>query len=263
MPTCPPREASSKAREAARHRRIAELELDNAALHDCLRKRPRLPERPAVLRPEQDRHTLFELAACPGTSPSARDTCCGTCARECSGADRYPCRCWRSVILVVRSACARNAVTVPTGTTAVTRDAFVDRGWRRSAGHGRRDCGGDVRQGGLQRMQVLERDLPPNLTDIGEWAISGCTSLGEVCRPPSPRLEGAPFTNARPRDHAATQTHRDWRERLLRVHVLERDLPPTLTETGKYACCGCTSLREVCHPTSPRLESMPSPNARP
>ena len=48
-------------------------------------------------------------------------------------------------------------------------------------------------------MSLSETTLPLTLTEIGGQAFYGCTSLSETrCRPPSPRLETASSTGARP-----------------------------------------------------------------
>ena len=120
------------------------------------------------------------------------------------------------------------------------------RPWARSAAHPHRDW-----RERLLRMHVLEITLPPKPTEIGGSAFSGCTSLSEICRPPSPRQESTPAAGVRPCARSATQPHRDWRACLLRMLVLERDLPPGAVDIGHDAFAHCPGTPQ--RPLAPLL----------
>ena len=219
--------ASGMAREAAKDRRIAELEANNAHLSPepiALRKRPRLPE-------GGRRRSSMRTSSLSGRSGCASET----------------------------GQRVRADLQAPTP-RPVPRDLPPDPGFSgRLRSPFRWAPSGSP---GTPSRVLSQVALPITVTVIedgvedgahgGEGAFSGLHVL--TC------------------DHAAPQLHQDRIQRLLPVHVLERDhaaahrinigenafsgcvsltvitLPPTLTEIGRHAFSKCTSLSEITLP---------------
>ena len=196
------RVAALEATVASQGRRIAELEAENATL----RKRPRLPTPPAALkqlvgvlgRHEPDlRDMLFDLVCMP----------------------RYLARCAAELPADPAGVLGTFAVTVPTGTTAIARDAFTKcKGLAQvtlPATVTEIKAGGYIAADAEERgafsgcLSLREVTLPDNLTEIGASAFQQCTSLVEIT------------------------------------------LPPNLTEIGDFAFAQCTSLGVITLPAGP------------
>ena len=182
--------AELEATVANQGRRIAELEAENATL----RKRPRLPTPPAALkqlvgvlgRHEPDlRDMLFDLVCMP----------------------RYLARCAAELPADPAGVLGTFAVTVPTGTTAIARDAFTKceglaqvtlpalvvvieaGGWvdvDEDDIEEEDEDRGELRGAFSSCTSLSEITLPPNLTEIGKYVFYQCTSLSEITLPAGP-----------------------------------------------------------------------------
>jgi hypothetical protein len=185
---------------ASHGRRIAELEAENATLeaeNATLRKRPRLVPGPATLqrlvntlgRHEPDlRDLLFELVCMP----------------------RHLARCAAELPANPAGVLGTFAVMVPTGTTAIARDAFTkcaglaqvtlpatvvaieagawvdfDEDDDEEEDEEEDEDRGEFRGAFSSCQSLSEIVLPPNLTEIGELAFCRCTSLTEIILPPN------------------------------------------------------------------------------
>ena len=82
---------------------------------------------------------------------------------------------------------------------------------------------------------LSEMTLPPNLTEIGHSALSGCTSLSEITLSPNLTEIG---------QHAFSEC----------MSLSAITLPPNLTGTGESALSGCTFLSEMTLP--PKLTKI-------
>ena len=176
---------------ASHGRRIAELEAENATLeaeNATLRKRPRLVPGPATLqrlvntlgRHEPDlRDLLFELVCMP----------------------RHLARCAAELPANPAGVLGTFAVMVPTGTTAIARDAFtkcaglvqvtlpatviaIEAGawvdFDEDDDADEDEDGGEFRGAFSDCQSLSEIVLPPKLAEIGICAFSRCTSLSNI-----------------------------------------------------------------------------------
>ena len=205
--------ASGKAREAAKDRRIAELEADHARLSieaTTLRKR-RCPNRRRC------------SSSWSGRSAFASETCrtaCSTWPASTSPRARATCRQTRG---------SRDVrVTVPLDTLSIAWDAF-------------RDCAGLAqvtlpvtvtvigRCAFYDCTSLTEMTLPPDLTEIKGYAFSECASLSKIVLPPNlTEIGQCAFIGC--------------------TSLAEITLPLNLTAIGLCAFHGCTSLAEITLP---------------
>ena len=194
--------SSPTAREAAQGRWITELEADNAALSvEVTALRKRLPDPPAVLQ------QLVALVTAPGAhEPDLLDQVCQLVCMP-----RHIAKCAADLPADPEGVLGTFAVTVPTGTIAITRDAFT-----KCAGLAQVSlpatvtviAQGNGHDGGAfsDCTSLSEITLPPNLTKIGGYAFQECTSLGDITLPAGPvdvgvdAFRDCPGTPRRPGD---------------------------------------------------------------